>query len=204
MTGDVHLKTRKAIAVYVVLTASLILLVFLFTGQYILGFFGVELSVFKIGGGILLLISGIAMVNGSMARLENRDEEGNNIQKAKKRFDKVVVPLAFPLLAGPGAITTVIIYGSKAGGIIDYAMLSAVVLFTMLIILIFFFISKIAEKRVDDMVFSVLIRVFGILVVAIGSQFLVEGLGAVFPAWLETAGESHIKEDVKETKEINN
>jgi multiple antibiotic resistance protein len=200
MTGDVQLKARKNIAVYVVLTASLILLVFLFTGHYILSFFGVELSVFKIGGGILLLISGISMVNGSMAELENRNEEGNDLQKAKKRFNKVVVPLAFPLLAGPGAITTVILYGSKAGGLIDYAMLSAVVLLTMLIILIFFFISKVAEKRVDDLVFSVLIRIFGILVVAIGSQFLVEGLGAVFPAWLETTGVSDIKDDIKEAE----
>ena len=144
------------------------------------------------------------MVNGSMARLEDREEGGNDIEKAKKRFNKVVVPLAFPLLAGPGAITTVILYGSKADGIIDYAMLSAVVVFTMLIILVFFFISKVAEKKVDDLVYSVFIRVFGILVVAIGSQFLVEGLGAVFPAWLEAAGNSVIKEDVQGTKGTNN
>ncbi|MGK7389502.1 MAG: MarC family protein [Candidatus Cyclobacteriaceae bacterium M2_1C_046] len=201
MTGDTERKARKQIAVYVVFTALLILLIFLFTGHYILSFFGVDLSVFKFGGGILLLISGIAMVNGSMTKLENRKEEGDLKQKAKKRFNKVVVPLAFPLLAGPGAITTVIIYGSKAEGWIDYTMLSAVVVITLLIILIFFFTSNIAERKVDDTVFSVLIRVFGILVVAIGSQFIVEGLGEVFPAWLEAAERSDIEDNSTEVSE---
>lgn len=205
LTGDAHLKTRKTIAVYVVLTALGILLAFLFAGPLVLKFFGIDRSVFKFGGGILLLISGIAMVNGSMADLKDREEEGNTREMAKKRFNKVFVPLAFPLLAGPGSITTVIIYGSKSEGLLDYVMLSAVVILTMLIIFLFFSFSKYAEQRVDDMVFSVLIRVFGILVVAIGSQFILEGLGEVFPAFLEsTEGSSDIEDDIKKGEGTKN
>lgn len=197
LTGDANIPTRKTLAIYVILTALAILLTFLFAGPVILEFFGIDRSVFKFGGGILLLISGISMVNGSMAELKDREEEGDSPQVlAKQRFKKVFVPLAFPLLAGPGSITTVIIYGSKSEGLVDYAMLSAVVVLTFLIIYLFFSFSNIAEKRVDDMVFSVLIRVFGILVVAIGSQFILEGLGEVFPAFLEAAGESDIEDEV--------
>lgn len=207
MTEDVDQDARKKIAIYVVLTASLILMIFLLTGHYILSFFGVDLSVFKIGGGILLIISGITMVNGKMAKLDNRKEEGDFNQIAKQRFNKVVVPLAFPLLAGPGAITAVILYGSKAGGLIDYAILSVIILVTMGIILLFFFTSKIAERKIDDTVFSVLVRIFGILVVAIGSQFLVEGIGDVFPALLEGTSSggnsSDIKDDIQETNGSN-
>jgi multiple antibiotic resistance protein len=84
-------------------------------------------------------------------------------------------------------------------------MLSAVVVLTLLIIFLFFSFAKLAEQRIDDMVFSVLIRVFGILVVAIGSQFILEGLGEVFPAFMEGgAAESDIKDDVNNEQDTDN
>lgn len=184
MTGDKDASTRRKIAFFVTLSGFIILLIFLFTGQPLLKFFSVDLSVFKIAGGILLLISGISMIEGRMTQLEDREEEGSVHQVAIQRFKKVIVPLTVPMIAGPGSITTAVLYGGKAEGIADYAILAGMTLVMMVILYVTFTISGLAERRINELVFVVLTRIFGIIVTAIGVQFIVEGLGEVFPAWL--------------------
>lgn len=197
MTGDKDNSTRRKIAFLVTLSGLIILLVFLIIGQPLLEFFSVDLSVFKIAGGIFLLISGISMIEGRMTQLEDREEDGTPYQMAMQRFKKVIVPLTVPMIAGPGSITTVILYGSKADGLQDYAMLGAMTLAITIILYVTFAFSSLAEKRVNELVFLVLTRIFGIIVAAIGVQFMVEGLGEVFPAWL--GDNSDIKDNLEKS-----
>ena len=126
------------------------------------------------------------MLQGSAGRLENREEEGEtNYQLAKKRFRKIFVPMAIPTLAGPGTITTVILFGSSAESLVDYTVLSAIVILTLIILYIMFSNSGWIEKKVDNIIFIVFTRIFGIIVAAIALQFILEGLGEVFPNWME-------------------
>lgn len=198
MTGDKDNSTRRKIAFFVTISGFIILLVFLFTGQPLLKFFSVDLSVFKIAGGILLLISGISMIEGRMTQLEDKEEEGSSRQVAIQRFKKVIVPLTVPMIAGPGSITTAVLYGSKAGEWIDYVMLGGMTFIMMVLLYTTFTISGIAERRINELVFVVLTRIFGIIVTAIGVQFMVEGLGEIFPAWLDST--SDIKDNIKKSQ----
>ena len=183
-------KVRRHTATLLVLTSFGILLVFLFSGQYILKFFSIDLPVFKIGGGIMLLLSGISMIQGQASQIESREEAGDtDLNLAKQRFKKIIVPLVIPALAGPGSITTVILYSSRLNEMIDYVMLAAVVLVALIALWIVFINSSFLERRVDSVVFTVFTRIFGIIVVAIAIQFIVEGLGDVFPNWMEGASE---------------
>lgn len=93
MTGDKDRVTRRKIAFFITASGLIVLLVFLLVGQPLLNFFSIDLSVFKIAGGILLLISGISMIEGRMTQLEDREEEGSPHEVAMQRFKKVTVLL---------------------------------------------------------------------------------------------------------------
>lgn len=100
------------------------------------------------------------------------------------------------MLAGPGSITTVVLYGSKAEGLQDYVVLRGMTLGVMIILYTTFTFSSLVESRVNELVFVVLTRIFGIIVTAIGVRFIVEGLGEVFPAWLNAS--SDIKDNLRQ------
>tara|TARA_R110002096_G_scaffold169779_2_gene341479 strand:- start:1513 stop:2136 length:624 start_codon:yes stop_codon:yes gene_type:complete len=184
LTSDADPKVRNRIAFLVLLTTLIILVMFLITGKYLLQFFSIDLDVFKIAGGVLLVFTGLSMVEGKAALLKDRKEVGNTYSVAKQRFRKILVPVGIPLIAGPGSITTVLLFGSTADSFMDFAFLTLVVLVSFILLLLIFLKSSFIEKNVDNVVFSVFTRVFGIIVVAIGVQFMVEGLGVVFPAWM--------------------
>ncbi|KOH45414.1 MarC family protein [Sunxiuqinia dokdonensis] len=193
LTNDAVSSIRHRIAFFLILSAVMILSVFLVSGKFLLQFFSINLQVFKIAGGILLLYTGIAMVQGSASQLTDRDEDGEtNMSIAKQRFKKVFVPLGIPALAGPGSITTVVLFGTKASSAIDYVVLVGVIVVTFSVLFFVFLASPLLEKKVDSIVFTVFTRVFGIIVTAIAIQFMVEGLGEIFPNWLE--GGSVLKE----------
>lgn len=199
LTEDVTKQVRRDIAYMITITAAFILLLFMNTGQYILEFFSIDLPVFQIAGGILLLFTGISMVNGQASRLERKDEPGETpYQIAKSRFRKIVVPLAIPMLSGPGSLTTVLLYGARAESLADYISLSALLLITLGILLVLFMYSGKIEKKIDPIVFNVVTRLLGVIVVAIAVQFIVEGLGDIFPNWME--GASAMEKEGTQTK----
>jgi multiple antibiotic resistance protein len=186
MTDDVkRTRVRRKISFLIVFSSFLILLVFLFAGSYLLEFFSINIPVFRIAGGVLLLLTGISMIEGSATQLNERDEQGDNeMNLAKQRFKKIVVPLIIPALAGPGSITTVILYGAYVSTLPDYLALSGILAITFIVLMIVFESSYFLEKYVDPVIFNVSTKIFGIIVTAIAVQFMVEGLGQVFPAWV--------------------
>lgn len=190
MTKDYGPKrqVRRKIAWLVTITSFAVLVVFLVSGKYLLQFFSIDLEVFKIAGGVLLLYTGISMVQGTATQIQVEEEEsGSFMEKAKQRFRKILVPLVIPALAGPGSITTVVLYSTNAESFVDYAALAGVLLIAFFVLYAVFTHSSLLENKVDDIVFTVFTRVFGIIVTAIAIQFVVEGLGEIFPNWLEGA-----------------
>lgn len=186
MTGDALPMVRRKIALMVTGSAFIILFLFLILGNTILDFFRIDIEVFKIAGGFLLLLTAVSMIEGQATKLEENKERGEtNMELAKRRFEKVLVPLTIPMLAGPGAITTVLLYSFKAEAIPAYAGYSIVLLFSYCLLFLVLGYSYQVEKRVDKLFFVAFTRIFGLIVAAIAVQFIIEGLGAVFPNWME-------------------
>lgn len=130
LTNDEASKIRKRVAIMVILTAYFILVIFLIGGKYLLQFFSIDLQVFKIAGGILLLYVGISMVQGSATQVRKSHIEGGTTKAlAKQRFREIIVPIGIPALAGPGSITTVIVFGNQAGSPVDYLFLAGVIFY---------------------------------------------------------------------------
>ncbi|MFC4874187.1 MarC family protein [Negadavirga shengliensis] len=199
LTGDSSPNIRKRVALMVTGTAFLILLLFLNLGEYILDFFSIDIEVFKIAGGFLLMLTAVSMIQGTATKLKEIHEEGNtDLELAKRRFEKVLVPLSIPMLAGPGALTTVLLYSFRASDVVTYASLSGILFLSYFLLFIVFGFSYLVEKKVDDIVFVGFTRIFGLIVAAIAVQFIIEGLGEVFPHWME--GGSAIDMEEKRVK----
>lgn len=185
LTGDARPEVRKKVALLVTSASLAILLIFLNTGNSLLTFFSIDLPVFKIAGGILLLLTAISMIEGNATQLEEKNEEAEtSFGLAIKRFRKILVPLAVPMLCGPGSITTVLLYGSKTSSFLENTGLSLILAANFIFLYFVLAFSYKLENKVDDLFFTAFTRVFGVIVAAISVQFMIEGLGEVFPGWL--------------------
>ncbi len=183
LAGDEKKHIQTKIAILVTATSGIILIIFLIFGKQVLELFHIDLASFQMAGGIFLLLTGIHMLEGKTTKLEDRDEDGESPGEiAKKRFRKIFVPLGIPMLAGPGSITTVLIYGIKARDAADFAALSVILLLTILVLFLFFYSSSWLDQKVDKLVFNVFTRIFGLIIAAIAVSFIFESLKKAFPS----------------------
>ena len=112
---------RKKIAKIVVASVLIILFVALVLGDWLLQFFGITIHSFSVGGGILILLMAISMLQARLSPISQTAEEA---LEGEAKESVAVVPLAMPLLAGPGAISTVILYAHKDSGASHYLALA--------------------------------------------------------------------------------
>ena len=181
-------EVQRLVALFLSLTVLALLLIFMLTGSAILNFFGVSLNSFRVAGGILLLLIGINIVNGTGATgttgLITKDNQSNlsNLSEAKSIYRQIVIPMAMPLLVGPGVIANVILYANEAqvkkevGLDFGLIVMSAVVSFLVFVILA---AGKGLQRLIGDIGMSITQRVMGLFVAAIGVQFLVTGVSNI-------------------------
>lgn len=170
---------RRRMAVKGVGLATAILLFFAFTGDALLRFLGISLSAFKITGGVLLFLLAIDMVFARPSGLRSttlREQE-----EVQFREDISVFPLAFPLLAGPGALTTILL---TASGIrhdpLLFAGMLCILLGVLLMTLCCLLLSSWLMRLLGETGTNVVDRLLGLILAALAMQFMVEGLRASF------------------------
>ncbi len=169
---------RRRMAVKATLLATGILYVFAIIGARLLEALGVSLPAFKIAGGILLFLVAIDMIFARQSGL--RSATVREQEEARFKEDISVFPLAFPLIAGPGALTTVILLAGNASGQ-PWEFVS--VLIILGIILLLTFISLLASGRLMRLLgvtgSNVLGRLLGVILAAMAVQFVIDGIQAV-------------------------
>lgn len=171
------IQRRKTINVVAVGVIS-ILLVSLFFGELVLVFFGITIASFKVGGGILILLMAIAMLHAKTSHVRQTDEE------ADESIDKqsvAIVPLAMPLLAGPGAISTVILAAHQGRGVIHYGMVSLGITLLGLVVWSVLRLSPLIAGRFGATGINVFTRIMGLILAAIAVEFIASGLQELFP-----------------------
>lgn len=159
-------------------SVATVLLLALFAGQPILQFFGIGLPAFRVAGGLLVLLMGISMLNASPDRVRHTPEER---AESYEKDSIAVVPLAIPLLSGPGAISTAIVYGQTNHTAAHELLVTSVILTVSVTVLI----SLLAAPKIADFMgrtgMNVVTRVMGLLIVAIAVEFMAKGLTELFP-----------------------
>jgi multiple antibiotic resistance protein len=160
------------------LYALAILLVFAIGGYGILQLFGITLAALRIGGGVLLFLIGIEMV---YARVSYTKQPIPQSAEAYAE-DVAVTPLAIPIIAGPGAITTVIVLiGDAAGqGWAAIAIVFAAIFVVIGVVYCAMIYSYVITRGIREKELKVVNRVLGLLLLAIGVQFIITGIKAAF------------------------
>jgi multiple antibiotic resistance protein len=170
----------RSMAIKGVLVATAILMIFFLAGHWILHALGISLPAFRIAGGTLLLLLAIDMVFARQSGLRSTTDEEN--QEARTRQDISVFPVAFPLLAGPGAMTTVIYMSTTytyLGAKIAIGCIILLVLQCCMLALIF---ANRIMRLLGETGANVVSRIFGVLLAALASQFILDGVKGAFPS----------------------
>lgn len=165
---------RRAIAVRATATGVIILLAFAAFGEALLGFVGISMPAFRVAGGILLFLTALEML---FERRTKRRESQSDAEDVA-RDDPSVFPLAIPLIAGPGAIASVILLMGQRPGLEGTVMVLGVTGFVLLIVLAFFMVSGPIERVLGKTGITVVTRLLGMLLAALSVQFVLDGLSA--------------------------
>lgn len=166
----------KAIARTVVLTVTSVLLLALYLGQNVLVFFGISINSFRVSGGILLMLMSLSMLQGKISETVRNKEEAKEEDK-----QNAVVPLSIPLLAGPGAISTVILYAQKGHGIHHYLIISLDILIVTIILWCVIIATPWLTQRLSQTGINIVVRLMGLVLLALAVEFIAGGLKGLFP-----------------------
>jgi multiple antibiotic resistance protein len=134
---------------------------------------------------MILLQFGFSMLRGKAIRIkEESDYARASLQhRVMSRFRQIFIPIGVPVIAGPGAITTVIIYGFQSPGFLTTAMLCVALAGVLAALLAVLLTGRLIHDLTGDLPLRLVSRLFGMILIAIAVQFMVDGLTEVFPAW---------------------
>lgn len=180
MTRNDPVEKRRETALRAALTAGLILATFALAGGYVFKILGISLGAFKIAGGVVLLLLALDMIRTQPSR--TRITEGE-VEAGAGKEDIAIIPLAMPLLAGPGSIATVIVLMARAReGPWWHAIpvLGAIVVTAAASFLVLAGAAR-TERVLGRTGLAILERAAGLLLVAIAVQFMLDGLGEGLP-----------------------
>ncbi len=175
-TTGMTAQKRERVGRIASLAVLFILLAALLLGEAILEFFGISIHSFRTAGGILLLLMSVNMLIGDKPKLAPDDSDGDATSSV------AIVPLSTPLLAGPGAISTVILDAHKGSNVGHYGAMALVLVVLSLIVWFTFLIAPWVSQRLGRIGSNIVTRMMGLLLAAIAVEFIAGGLRGLFPA----------------------
>jgi multiple antibiotic resistance protein len=174
---------RRRLTVYIALFSFVFLAAIYFTGLSILQFFGVSMQAFRIAGGILLFLLGLDMARDDFTARFADDEGGtgeplSTSAYARQHFERLVVPFAMPLLIGPGAISTVVIYAAEAKDFGLPGMMAGVgvIAAVAVSILLSFWMTGLISRVLGKIGMTIVVRILGLILCAMAVQFIIAGV----------------------------
>jgi multiple antibiotic resistance protein len=169
---------KKQVAVVAASAVFLILVLFVFLGEALLRFFGISIEAFRIAGGLMLLLMSLSMM-GSTQRTSRADEAN-----PQDKCSVGIMPLAIPLTAGPGAMSTIIVYAHRQSGMAHDLVVSVAVAAVAVVFCMVLWFAPLVVKLVGKTGMNVFTRVMGLIIAAIAVEFIIDGLAVHFPAWV--------------------
>ncbi|RIY32927.1 hypothetical protein CKF54_03760 [Psittacicella hinzii] len=187
LTSDLYPRDRKRVAILAAISICVIIVVSMLLGAYILQFFGISNNAFRLAGGIVIANAAFPMLKGTMSSQKQNDEERKELKSKadESNFQPAsiaVVPLALPLIAGPGAISTSVLWAERVespwvlvGLVVTTMIFSAIVYFL-------FYVSPFITRFLGQTGINVITRVMGLFMLAIGVQAIVSSCMDLMPS----------------------
>ena len=170
---------RAAFSVFVILMTSYT------AGEAVLGFFAISVASLRIAGGVLIFGMAWSMLQATVSRAKQTREEAI---EAPERQSIAVVPLAMPLLAGPGSISLMIIVAGRMDGLSNHLIVTAGTAFLALVTWVLLLAAGPIAKALGRTGLNVATRFMGLILAAIAVEFIASGLLDIFPGWAVTSG----------------
>jgi multiple antibiotic resistance protein len=177
LTAEQSNVQRNALVRVVSITVFCVLAASALVGEQLLLFVGASLPAFRVGGGLVLLLMALAMLNAKAGGVRQSDDEQEAVEAGEVRG---VVPIAVPLLAGPGAISTTII-AAQSGGAAHLAVILACILIVCALTWVVLALAHPIGARMGTTGLNIATRLLGLLLAALAIQTMAEGLRQLFP-----------------------
>ena len=162
-------------------SVAIILCISLLVGDSILALFGISIDSFRIAGGILIVTIAMSMISGKIG--EDKQNKQEKTETAVR--DSIgVVPLALPLMAGPGAISSCIVWSSRWNGWQNFLGLAITSIFFAFCCWLLFRSASLLVRYLGQTGINVVTRIMGLLLMSLGIEFIVTGVKAIFPGLL--------------------
>jgi multiple antibiotic resistance protein len=175
ITGNFDERRRRRMARKAALTCFIVLTAFALGGQYIFQMFGIKLPAFEIAGGLILMLIGLDMLEAK--RSPTQEAHGDTEEGAAKE-DAGIVPLGIPMLAGPGAISSVMVLVGQVPTLWNWEMGAILGSIAVTALVSYWVLAGAGQVRrvLGETGIRILVRIMGLLLVALAMQFFVNGL----------------------------
>ena len=174
ITQSQHGREKYITAIEGVIIATIILIFFSIIGQFLLSYLNISLESFRIAGGIILFLIAIEMLFNKRQERKQQIINQNNEKLS-------VFPLAIPILAGPAAITSVIVITTKYQGNFIFQSINLLgLIFVMIITLVLFLLLAKSDKFLNKNITNIISRVIAIILAALSIQYIIDGLLILF------------------------
>ncbi|TCS63873.1 MarC family protein [Primorskyibacter sedentarius] len=176
LTVGANAKHRRAVAIRACVIAAILLTLFALFGEAVLGFIGISMPAFRIAGGILLFLTALDML--FERRNKRREGQASEADAEPDHPDPSVFPLAIPLIAGPGAIASIILLSGQTSDLAGFATVLGVMFGVIAMVFVLFLSSGMLERALGKTGITVVTRLLGMLLAALSVQFVLDGLRA--------------------------
>jgi len=168
---------RKTMAFRGSVVAYLVIAFFLICGGFLLGYLGIGTSAVRICGGALLFLIGLEMLYGRQSRTETSLREE---RLAEEKEDVSVTPLAIPLLSGPGAIATALLFAGRSDSLTGLLLLLLSSFLVFAVTFVILWKGKFFAELIGQLGLTVVTRVMGLIVAFIAVQYVIDGIKGAF------------------------
>ncbi len=169
---------RRKVALTASVAVFITLSIVLFSGTGILTFFGITINDFRVAGGILIFIMSLALLRATPSRMRHAPEEAAD---GKTHDNPAFFPLAIPMMAGPGSMTTVILFGNKMTGSTGFALSVGVIALACILILVTLSIANWLAREVGVTGMNIMTRLMGLILSAVAVSMIFDGIRGAFP-----------------------
>ena len=181
VTHDLSRRERREIARKTAITVVVTLVTFALIGEWIFKFFGSSTDAFAIAGGILLFKMAMEMLSGKLSSVKISREETEEFSEEVVTLEEVaVIPLAIPLISGPGAITTVMLYTAKSSSIQEKAAVIASIAAIAVTVWLILCSSNGIQRRLGRVGIKVMTRMMGLILTSMAVQMIINGIKGAF------------------------
>ena len=178
LTGDKTLQEKRKTALTAGIAILIILIIVTWTGDLLMRAFGIDIGSFETAGGVIIALMGISMLHAKPSPMHHSKQDQED---AMNKTSVAVVPIAIPIVAGPGAITTIVVNTHHYHTIDDKLMISAICVVIAILLWIAFFFSAPVSRLLGTSGINIVTRIMGIVLASIAFGMITSGLRLLLP-----------------------